>query len=171
MRVLALDLGERRIGLAVSDSRGVLALPYGVIERSGDRSTDRAALAAAVGEAGAGLVVVGLPLSLSGERTAAAQAAEAEAAELAGLLGVPVETFDERLTTVEAVRRRRERSAATVAVPGARRRGSRRSAPRAGRQGIDAEAAAVLLDAWLGAHRPGRSQRGILDGDGPAPGQ
>ncbi len=144
MRVLALDLGQARIGLALSDSAGVLASPYGTIERSGDESADRAAIAAVVRESRAGLVLVGHPLSLSGRSGPAAEKAEKEAAALAGLLEVPVELFDERLTTLEATRRRRERAV----TPAGRKR-------RAGRRGIDAEAAAVLLEAYL-AGRGGR---------------
>lgn len=145
MRVLALDLGERRIGVALSDSAGVLASPYDVIERSGDRDQDRARIAAVVDETGAGLVVVGLPLGLSGSRGRAAEAASAEADVLAGLLGVPVETFDERLSTVEAERRRRER--------GPRPKRSRPLSGAQARQGIDAEAAAIFLEAYLATRR------------------
>lgn len=144
MRVLALDLGERRIGVALSDSRGVIASPYGVVERSGDPARDRASIAALLEETSASLVVVGLPLSLSGGRGPAALAALAEAEALATALPVPVKTADERLTTVEAARRRRAR-----ADEGARSKRSRRTA---GRDGIDAEAAAIILEAWLAAN-------------------
>jgi putative Holliday junction resolvase len=148
MRAVGVDLGERRIGIALSDSGGVLVTPYGVVQRSGDPAQDRRALAEIVAEVGAEVVVVGLPLSLSGASGRAAEAASAEARSLAAILSVPVETFDERLTTVEAARRRRERAAASVP-------GRRRSAPRgaAARDGIDAEAAAVMLEAWLAARR------------------
>lgn len=149
MKALALDLGEKRIGVAVSDSGGLVALPYGVIERRPDPAVHRREVASLVAESRAEVVVVGLPLSLSGRAGPAASAASAEAEELAALLEVPVELFDERLTTVEAARRRQELDAA------ARRAGRRR--PRRGRprEAIDAEAAAVLLEAWLrrGARR------------------
>lgn len=138
--MLALDLGEARIGLALSDSRGVLASPYETVVRSGDEALDRRRIKEAVEQSGAGLVVVGHPLSLSGRAGPAAEKAKAEAAALGELLEVPVELFDERLTTVEASRRRKER-----AVSGSGRR------RRAGREGIDAEAAAVLLEAYLAA--------------------
>jgi putative Holliday junction resolvase len=144
VRVVALDLGARRIGVAACDSGGTLARPEEVIERSGERARDHEALAAAVTRLGAELVVVGLPLSLSGRRGAAATAAEEEAAALAATLEVPVETFDERLTTVEAARRRRERAELA---------GRPRARKRQGRGGIDAEAAAVLLEAWLARRR------------------
>ncbi len=120
----------------------MLASPYGVLERSGDPVRDRSRLKAIVEETGARLVLVGLPLSLSGRPGAAAAAALAEADALAQVCGVPVRTFDERLTTVEAARRRRER-------------GSPRRRPKGAgaREGIDAEAAAVLLGAFLDAGR------------------
>ncbi|MGO9560042.1 MAG: Holliday junction resolvase RuvX [Acidimicrobiales bacterium] len=146
--MLALDLGERRIGVAVSDSQGVLASPYTVIDRGDDVAADHARVAALVEETGAELLVVGMPLSLSGASGPAAQKAQAEAEVLAVLVRVPVETFDERLTTVEAARRRQARLSAGVRPS--------RSNRKAGREGIDAEAAAILLEAWLDAHRGGQ---------------
>jgi putative pre-16S rRNA nuclease len=140
VRAAAIDLGSRRIGLAVSDSSGLLASPRATVERSGNDESDRAAVVAAVLEAEAGHLVVGLPLSLDGRRRAAAVAAEAEAGALRTLLephGVTVETFDERLTTVTAER----------ALAAAGRKG------RARRQVVDQAAAAVILQAWLDARR------------------
>ena len=137
-KVMAVDLGSRRIGLAVSDGRGRLAFPRGVLERSGDPAADRRRIADAALEEGAARVVVGLPLTLDGRRGSAARAAAAEAVllgeELAGR-GVDVETFDERLTTVTAE--------ASLAAAGKRGRRARRV--------VDAAAAAVLLQAWLDA--------------------
>lgn len=135
-RVMAVDLGERRIGVAVSDSGGVLAVPHTTLERTGDLTADRAALVALAEELGAGLVVVGLPLGLDGRRGPAARVAEAEARALGEAMAdrdVAVETFDERLTTVSAER----------ALAEAGRRG------RARRRVVDQAAAAVLLQAWL----------------------
>ncbi len=145
MRVVGVDLGARRIGVAVSDGTGTLASPRTTIERSGDRAADWDVLAAVVEEAGAYRVVVGLPLSLNGRRGPAALAAQADADELAAFFtprGVTVETFDERLTTVSAARSLRE----------AGRRG------RAQRARIDQSAAAVLLQAWLDG-RDGSDER------------
>jgi putative Holliday junction resolvase len=138
VRVLALDLGEARVGLALSDSRGVLASPYGTYERTGAEKEDLQALADRVRESGAELVVVGHPINLSGKRGQAAERAERVAFDLASLVSVPVELFDERLTTVEAARRRRDRS---VSEKGRKK--------KTGRLGIDAEAAAILLEAYL----------------------
>jgi putative Holliday junction resolvase len=168
VRAVGLDLGERRIGVAMTDAGGRLALPYKVVERSGDSARDRAVLAAIVAEVGAGIVVVGLPLALSGRTGPAADAAAAEAAALAEVMAVPVVTFDERLTTIEAARRRREREGAARSGAGrggigsgdrskGRPRERRSQSPtgpsRQRRSGLDAEAAAIMLEAWLGAAR------------------
>ena len=140
VRVVGVDLGQRRIGVAVSDGTGTLASPRATIERNGDDTTHWTALAALVEEVGARRVVVGLPLSLNGRRGPAAHAAQADADELARILaprGIPVETFDERLTTVTATRSLRD----------AGRKG------RDQRTRIDQSAAAVLLQAWLDTGR------------------
>jgi len=72
-RVLGVDLGSRRIGLALSDPTGRVATPHAVIERSGDPVVDRRKILAHAREAGASRVVVGLPLSLSGDTGPAAR--------------------------------------------------------------------------------------------------
>ncbi len=135
-RVAALDLGGKRIGVAFSDSARTLASPWGTIERSGDPARDRGAVLDAVREVEASTVVVGLPLSLSGDLGPAARAALDEAQALRALLeplGVAVETADERFTTVEA-----ERSLRAAGRTG-----------KAARQVVDSAAAMVLLQAWL----------------------
>jgi putative holliday junction resolvase len=140
VRVLGVDLGERRIGVAVSDSGGLLASPRCTIMRSADPGADRARVAALVAETGAKKVVVGLPVGLDGSSGRAARAAEEEARALAGLLsaeGVGVETFDERFTTVSAERQLAE----------AGHRGQAR------RRVVDQAAAAVMLQAWLDTRR------------------
>ncbi len=133
MRVVGLDLGSRRIGVAVSDSGGVLATPYSVIERSADVGADRVRIAEVVRDVGAEAVVVGLPLSLDGSRGPAATAAEAEVDALREVLDVPVEAHDERLSTVSA-----HRSLAASGLKGAARR-----------KVVDQVAAAVVLQSWL----------------------
>ncbi|MGD0379929.1 MAG: Holliday junction resolvase RuvX [Acidimicrobiales bacterium] len=138
--MVGIDLGERRIGVAVSDGTGTLATPRTTIERTGDDVADWGAVAAVVKEVGARRVVVGMPLSLNGRRGPAARAAQADADALALTLastGVAVETFDERLTTVSAAR--------SLADAGRRGRDQRAT--------IDQAAAAVLLQAWLDTHR------------------
>lgn len=133
MRVVGLDLGSRRIGVAVSDPSGTIASPREVIQRTGDRRRDHRAIAKLVTEVGAERLVVGLPLSLDGSEGPAAKAARAEADELGTVVGIPVEVFDERLTTVTAERPLMEM----------------RMKADARRRVVDKIAAAVLLQAWL----------------------
>ena len=134
-RVLGVDLGSRRIGLALSDPAGRVATPYAVIERSGDAALDRRTILAHAREAGASRVVVGLPLSRSGDTGPAARAVLEEVEALRAVAGeeVTVETHDERLTTVIAEQGMRE-----ARVP-----------PRARRRTVDAAAAAVMLQSYL----------------------
>ena len=137
MRALGLDLGAKRIGVAVSDSDGTVASPYEVITRSGNVDRDHQQIADLVAEVGAELVVVGLPYSLDGTVGPAASAALDELAELGRRLAVPVEAFDERLTTVTADRSLRE-----MGVKGTARR-----------EVVDKVAAAVMLQSWLERRR------------------
>jgi putative Holliday junction resolvase len=135
-RALGVDLGSRRIGIAVTDSAGTMALPRTTLVRTGDVEGDRRRLVEMAVEDGVVVVVVGLPLSLDGSRGRAAMAAVEEAAVLRGLLeprGIEVELFDERLTTVTAHQ--------ALAAGGADERGRR--------QVVDQAAAAVMLSAWL----------------------
>jgi len=137
-RTVAVDLGSRRIGVAVTDEAGTLAFPRPVLERSGDPDSDRGAVAAVVAEVGATVLVVGLPISLDGRMGPAARAAQATAEALAARLArarVRVVTFDERWTTVTAER--------ALRAAGKRGRDRRRS--------VDSAAATVLLQAWLDA--------------------
>lgn len=135
MRAVGLDLGTRRIGVAVSDAEGRVATPYDVVHRSGDPSADRQAIARIVSEVEAGVVVVGMPLSLDGTIGPAAQAALDEVLALQSTLDVPVTTHDERLTTVSA-----HRQLQALGLNAARRR-----------KMIDQVAASVMLQAWLDA--------------------
>jgi putative Holliday junction resolvase len=133
MRVLALDLGSKRIGVAISDLTGTVASPFTVIQRSRSKRHDHEQIAKLVRDEEADLVVVGLPISLSGQEGPAAKAARAETAALATLIDVPIETYDERLSTVTA-----QRALTEAGVRG-----------RSGRQVIDKVAAAVFLQAYL----------------------
>ena len=139
-RVLGVDLGSRRIGVAVSDPGATIAIPSSVVQRSGDRPTDHRAIVGAANEAEAGMIVVGLPLSLSGRAGPAARAARAEVEELRALaepFGIAVDTYDERLTTVIAHRR----------LDAAHVKG------RARRRVVDEVAAAVMLQSYLDTRR------------------
>jgi putative Holliday junction resolvase len=98
VKVLALDFGRARTGVAVSDPTGTIARPVGVVERAG---TERglAELVDLIRKHEVERVVVGLPLTLRGERGEQAREAEAFMKTLAGATGVPVVPFDERFTT------------------------------------------------------------------------
>jgi putative Holliday junction resolvase len=137
MRVLGLDLGEKRIGLAISDEEAAIAFPAGWIERAGLRR-DLAALRALVRERGVERAVVGLPVHMNGRSGVEAQAAERFAAALAEAAAIPVDTLDERWTTVAAERSLRE--------AGSTRRGRARGT-------VDAVAAALLLSTYLERRR------------------
>ncbi|HEX5610623.1 MAG TPA: Holliday junction resolvase RuvX [Solirubrobacterales bacterium] len=127
MRVLALDHGTVRIGCAISDPSGTLSRPLPVIEPPEPR-----AVSELVEEHGVERVVVGLPLHLSGEEGSQAALARSFCAELEAMLTIPVETYDERLTTKMAD-------------------ASRRAGATAARDSI---AAAHLLEAYLAASAP-----------------
>jgi putative Holliday junction resolvase len=143
LRALGIDLGSKRIGVAVSDAGGVLASPRTTVVRSGDREHDHRRIAALVVEEEAEVVVVGLPRSLDGSAGPAAAAVLGEVERLAVVLAVPVVTHDERFTTVTAHEQLR------AAGMGGRRR----------RVVVDQQAAAVLLQSWLDAGRPGDPHR------------
>jgi putative Holliday junction resolvase len=98
VKVLALDFGSARTGVAVSDPTGTLARPVGVVERAAtDAGLDR--LVELIRAEAAERVVVGMPLTLRGERGEQAQETDAFVEALRLRVGVPVETFDERFTT------------------------------------------------------------------------
>jgi len=123
VRALALDYGSARTGVAISDVTGTLARPLCVVERAGS-DAGLARVAELVAEHAAEVVVVGLPLTLRGQRGAQARETEAFVEALRGRLGVPVETEDERFTTTLAQQ-------------------------SGGRAPEDALAAAHLLQGWL----------------------
>jgi putative Holliday junction resolvase len=99
--VLALDFGAARTGVALSDATGTIASPLGVVERAAAKE-GLAEIARLVQENGAERVVVGLPLTLRGERGEQARATERFVEALRGVLDVEVETLDERFTTALA---------------------------------------------------------------------
>jgi putative Holliday junction resolvase len=98
MKVLALDFGRARTGVAVSDPTGTLARPVGVVERAGS-SDGLQRIAALVAEHEPQEIVVGLPLTMRGERGEQANETEAFVERLSAHVSVPVVTFDERFTT------------------------------------------------------------------------
>ena len=103
MRVLALDYGAARTGVAVSDATGTIARPLGVVERAASPDGIEE-LRTLVDEQDVGRVVVGMPLTLRGEHGAQAVETAAFVELLQGVVDVPVETFDERFTTAIAAR-------------------------------------------------------------------
>jgi putative Holliday junction resolvase len=146
--VLALDVGERRIGLAISDPDGRVAVPLETLERR-DEDADLRVLVGLVEREGVQTLVVGLPLSLDGSLGRQAELTQAFARRLEEAVSRPVEMWDERLSSVAAER--------SLTPPGAsERRGRRR--PRVGerqrpprrRQGAqDALAATFILQGYL----------------------
>ncbi len=133
VRALGLDLGTKRIGVAVSDSEGLLATPIEVIFRQKDARQDYLAVVELVKEWEVNIVVVGMPYSLDGQEGPMAQKTLEEVKSLSDILPVPVVTYDERLTTITAERSLREQGVSS----------------KEGRKVIDQIAAAVLLQAWL----------------------
>jgi putative Holliday junction resolvase len=124
-----------RIGVAVSDSNGRVATPVEVLVRSNDRQSDHRALADMAAEWEVDLVVVGVPYSLDGTIGPTAERMLAEIEELGDTLTVPVDTYDERLSTVTAERTLMEQN-----LDGRKRR-----------KVVDMVAASVILQGWLDA--------------------
>jgi len=136
MAIAALDLGKHRIGIAIADDAGLAVHPIGALER---RSVvrDLESVRARLVEFEVALVVVGLPLNMDGSAGPAARTATAFAARLREASGLPVELYDERLTSFEAEERLKELSGRR-----ARDKGT-----------IDAVAASVILESWLNNRR------------------
>ena len=133
-RVIAIDLGTRRIGVAATDALGIAAMPHSTIARHGGQR-DLDAIAAVVRELDAERVVLGLPLSPEGEVGRAAKSAQTFAERLRAALSVPVELIDESFSTVEA-----EEVLLAADLSRARRK-----------QVVDRVAAAVILRRWMDA--------------------
>ncbi len=132
MRILALDVGDKRIGVAVSDLLGILASPLTAIERASDsKAID--AIVRTLDEQEAGEIVVGLPISLSGGYSEQTKSVAAFVRKLEARSPVPVKTADERYSTFEA-----ERLLSQSKPKRARSRGE-----------IDSAAAAVILQSYL----------------------
>jgi putative Holliday junction resolvase len=141
MRSLGIDFGEKRIGLAISDPDGRLAVPLTTLERRNDRSALRQ-IAEIAREQGVGRFYLGEPVDLYGRRGTMAGRVRGFGARLAGMTGLPVELVDEALTSVEAAQRLRQAGVDTRREPGR----------------IDAVAAQILLQDAL--------DRGAMDPKG-----
>ena len=142
MTVAAVDLGRRRIGLAVSDDSEAHVFPLGAVERRGGRA-DFQEIARCLRDYRVERIIVGLPLNMDGTEGASARSGRAFAERLGEELKLPVELFDERLTSFEAEDRLKDAGVAR----------------KAKRAAIDAIAAAVILEGWLAA----RARRPIID--------
>lgn len=137
MRALGVDLGTKRIGLATSDASATIATPLRVLNRSGSRSQDHQTIASIVQEYEIDVVVVGMPLSMSGDVGTAAQSATVEVAQMTSVVGVPVLTYDERLTTVSAHQILQDNNVHA----------------KDRKLVVDKVAAAVMLQSWLDAQK------------------
>lgn len=130
MRALGLDVGDARIGLALSDPTGMLASPYGFVERG---PSDIADIVSVAEENKVDEIVVGLPLSMSGDSGAQAGKVRGFIRDLKSQTDLPIRTVDERLSTVQAQ--------GMLNQSGRRRQGDRGQ--------LDAAAAAVILQTYL----------------------
>lgn len=142
MRLLGIDLGSKRIGIAVSDRSGTIATPLHVLTRDKSQRLDHEAIARLVVEEEAEAIVVGLPLNMDGSEGSAAQAARREVERMATVVGVPVYLHDERRTTVQADQSMALRNINAV---------SRRAV-------VDKVAAAFILQSWLDAQQGGATK-------------
>jgi len=141
MRLLGIDYGRKRLGLAVSDEEGVLASPLAPYVRSRSQEEEIAFLHALVEERSVGTIVIGLPLNMDGSEGEMAEEVLEFAAQIRAKIGVPVTTIDERLTSVEA-----ERALIEGGISRRKRKGLR-----------DSLAAVLILQAHLDRLRRERS--------------
>jgi putative Holliday junction resolvase len=140
LRVLGIDFGERRIGLALSDPTGTIARPLETILRRAGKRAPLHRLEEICRQHGVGHLVVGLPLDLRGNETPWCGEVRAMGDELAGRIDVPVDYVDERYTS-----KRAERAVRSIGLPKGRREEKGR---------VDAAAAALILQSWLDGIRP-----------------
>ncbi len=156
-RILAIDPGEKRIGVAAADLRTRVAIPLTTIESGADPVE---AVARVAEEESAEAIVVGLAISLSGALGPQAQQAQAFADALARRLDIPVHTWDERLTSAEALRRRSGQAKRRLPRPDGRASARERRPSRGKRRrgDVDALAAAIILQAFLDSQRRAASE-------------
>ncbi len=147
MRKLGLDLGERRIGIALSDPLGIQATPYAIIENKNPEEL-KGYIEGLIEKEGVDTVVVGMPLRLRGGEGRQAQWARRYAEEIRSIEGLEVVLWDERLTTREALRRLREGG-------GISRKVMKKS---------DSAAAAVLLQSYLDSRASSGDSGDLKDG-------
>lgn len=151
-RLMALDVGEARIGVALSDAGGSLASPYTTLHITRDETVTWAAIQRLITETEAQGLIVGLPVSLDGQIHAQAARVLAFTERLKAHTSLPITLWDERLSTVEAARLLAERglNPRTRTHKREKRTGHRRK--QRAREEIDALAAAVILQGYLDQH-------------------
>lgn len=145
-RILSLDIGKRRIGIAVSDPLGFVARPVQTLHAV-SLNVDVAYIAQLAGELEAEMIIVGDPIHMSGDPSMMSRRARKYGDLLAQRTGLPVVYWDERLTTVEAQRILQDSGVQ----------------PRQARQQIDAVAAAVILQSYLNTKKPPRLESDPLE--------
>jgi len=152
-RILGIDYGRARIGLAIADALTALARPLDTLERI-NRNEDMRRLREIVRTHGVKQIVVGLPLRLDGTHGEMAEEASRFAERVRKQLGVPVEMIDERLTSWEAERLLEEQAGRVLRDDAKGGHGKRKPAPP--RSSVDAIAAAVILKEYLEQHQPAK---------------
>lgn len=135
MRVLGIDFGKRRVGLALSDPTGTIASPLPTLKRRRGKRPPYRPIEETAREHGVEALVLGLPLDLDGEETEWTRRIREVGRELGSRLGVPVHYVDERMTSVRA-----ERAVRSLGLPKEEREKKER---------VDAAAAVLILQAWL----------------------
>jgi putative Holliday junction resolvase len=145
LRALGVDLGTKRIGIALSNSERSIATPYSVITRSGDPLRDYAQILEIANEWQVNTLVFGLPISLDGSLGPAAKKTKSEIKEVQKLTDLNVQTFDERFTTVTAEQIIRDQNISK----------------EKGRGLVDQIAASIILQAWIDTQRNANSYQNI----------
>lgn len=136
-RIMALDVGEKTIGIALSDELGIIASPHDTIRRTESEKKDLRAVVSLVGEHDVSKVIIGIPIMLSGEEAVQARKVREFAEKLARRTNVPIEFWDERLTTVQAER---------ALIESGKTREARKKV-------IDKVAASIILSSYLDTKR------------------
>ena len=143
MRVIGIDLGSKRIGIALSDSDLTVATPLDVVERSGNVEKDHIAILKITDEWEVQKIIVGLPISLDGTLGASAQSVMDEIKMLGSVTDIPIETHDERFTTVTAEQ--------ILLQQNVKRDKKKRV--------IDKVAAAIILQGWIDSFNKSKDAR------------
>jgi putative Holliday junction resolvase len=152
-RLMAIDVGEARIGVATCDTRGILASPYTTLHISRNEEQTWKAIQQIIEETEAEELIVGLPISLDGQLHAQGQRIQSFAQRLQDHISIPLTLWDERFSTVEAQRLLAQRGL-DEGEKRKRRGGQQRTQSKRRRRGheIDALAATIILEDYLSQH-------------------